>query len=397
MKNLINKIKVFIVYILDILRPKNNKIILFSTNGGNTANGHPKAIFNYIKKNHPEYKIFFVMTKDGYPGDLPKENILHNNTFKTALIFIKARFLVGSHILRDFRPFMFSKRKIYLQTWHGVGFKNTFFSMGDVLSPQLQAPEKHLKLMEKFSKRISLFISPSELITSTMCRAFNVESRKFFTTGLPGIDDMLYKTKKEVLNSIYPDLPEYNKVILYATTFRRDAKVTKTFPIKYFPFDDMDFDDLDRFLEENKILILIRDHLSSANKSNLKRERVLSLNADICPDIHDIYPETDLLVTDWGSVSYEFYPMRKPVIHLLYDEEEYLKSPGILVDDYDFWSPGPRPKTYKDFKDTISKSLFKNDDFLEKRDMIYKQMFSRQDGKSAERTFDLLLKYKSKR
>lgn len=394
MKKLINKIKVISVYLLDIITPKDDNLIIFSSNGGNTASGHPRAMFNYISKNHPNYKMYFIMTKNGYTGDLPKESVLYINSLTTALIFIKARYLIGSHILRDFRPFMFSKRKIYLQTWHGVSFKKTFFSMGDVLNPQLQAPKKHLKLMEKFGKRISLFLSPSEFITATMCRAFNIDSRKFITTGLPGIDEMIESGKKNILSKIYPDIKEYDKVILYATTFRRDAKVTKTYPIKYFPFDDMDFDDLDNYLEDNKIIILIRDHLSTSNKSDLNRKRVLSLNTDICPDIHDFYPETDLLITDWGSVSYEFYPMRKPVIHLLYDEEEYLKSPGIHIDDNDFWRPGPRPKTYKDFKASISNSLFVKDEYLGKRDLLYKQMFSKQDGKSAKRAFDLMRKFR---
>lgn len=391
MKFIINKIKVGVVYFLDLLVPKDNKLILFSTNGGDTANGHPRSIFNYIKENHPEYRLYFVVTKNSFTGDIPKDHIIRNNNLKSALIFIRAKYLVGSHILRDFRPFSFSKRKIYLQTWHGVGFKKTFFSMGDVLNEDLQPPKSHLKQMSKFGERISLFVSPSELITGTNCRAFNIDSRKFFTTGLPGIDDMIFNPSPIDLKKIYPDLPEYNKVILYATTFRRDPKVTKTYPVRYFPFDDMDFDGLDIFLEENKILLLIRDHISTKSKSELNRKRVLGLNQNLCPDIHDAYPVADLLVTDWGSVSYEFYPMRKPVIHLLYDEKEYLRSPGILVDDYDFWSPGPRPKTFKTFKKEVYNSLFVRDEYLGKRDEIYKQIFPVQDGKSAERIFKLLI------
>ncbi len=394
LKGIITSIKANMVYILDLIIPKNDKIILFSTNGGNAFNGHPKSIFNYIKENHPEYTLYVVLTRNGFTKDLDPQHIIYNNTIKTALILIRAKYLVGSHLLRDFRPFKFSKRKTYVQTWHGSGTKKFFFAMGNVFDKKAQAPKKHLDAIKSYGDKITFFISPSELISAIYCRSFSMDSRKMIATGQPSTDDLIYKKKTKILKNIIPDLPEYKKVILYATTFRRTADVTETYPVKYFPFDDMDFDDLDKFLEENKILILIRDHLSTGSVSNLKRERVVSLNANLCPDIYDIFPETDLLITDWSGVSHEFYPLQKPVMHILYDEKEYIKDPGIQVDDYTQWTPGYRPKTYESFKEDIYSSLFVNDEYLEQRNNIYKQLFPKQDGNSAKRIFEYMTKGK---
>ncbi len=395
LKEFITKLKSFIVYLLDFIVPKDDHIIIFSSRGGNSFNGHPKSIFNYIKKHHPEYKLYFMMTRHGYSYDIPLEYHLYNNTFKTAFIFLRARFLVGSHFLRDFRPFNFSRRKIYVQTWHGFGTKKTFFAMGNVFDKENQVPKRIIRRMNIASKRITFFISPSELISAIYCRAFNIDSRKMITTGQPATDDLIYGDKKPILNGLYNELPEYNKIILYAPTFRRDPKVTETYPIKYFPFEDMNFDDLDEFLEKNKILILIRDHVTTQNLSKLKRDRILGLNADICQDIYDIFPETDLLITDWSGVSHEFYPLKRPVMHILYDADTYLKDPGIHVDDYSQWTPGYRPTSYNQFKEQVYSALFKEDIFLEARNNVYKQLFPMQDGNSAKRIFELMMKAKN--
>ena len=71
-------------------------------------------------------------------------------------------------------------------------------------------------------------------------------------------NDMLFKENvaKEILRKIYPDLPEYRGIILYAPTFRDYAST------ELFPFEDYDKDKLEAFLEKEKLLICLRTHIS---------------------------------------------------------------------------------------------------------------------------------------
>lgn len=59
-----------------------------------------------------------------------------------------------------------------------------------------------------------------------------------------------------ILSGIYPDLPEFERTVLYAPTFRDYGQV------RLFPFDDFDLNRMEAFLEEHKMLLFIRTHIA---------------------------------------------------------------------------------------------------------------------------------------
>ena len=59
-----------------------------------------------------------------------------------------------------------------------------------------------------------------------------------------------------ILSGIYPDIPEFERTVLYAPTFRDYGQV------RLFPFDDFDLNRMEAFLEEHKMLLFIRTHIA---------------------------------------------------------------------------------------------------------------------------------------
>lgn len=61
------------------------------------------------------------------------------------------------------------------------------------------------------------------------------------------------------------------------------------------------------------------------------------------PNINDLFLVTDILITDYSSVPFEFCLLNKPMIFFAYDLKKYVKKRGIIGD---FIADVPGPVVY---------------------------------------------------
>ena len=326
-----------------------------------------------LVKKHPEYKIYFF-TPFNKKFSFCK---LTKYILSFFPIFLKAKFLISSHPPSDFYPFDWSKRKVLINTWHGAPLKSMFFTdKGDTKS--------NLKWVIKLNKKTSIFLVSSKLESALLTECFLINPKKFYFTGQPK-NDVLVKKQTKILKKILGKVPEYKKVILYAPTYRR-GKVSKV-----FPFSDFDLKHLNNFLEKNKLIILLRGHVY--NKELDKKyfsDRIISFGFDVCEDIYSILPEVDILITDYSSLYIDYLLLDRPEIFIPYDLEEYKRKRGLLVDDYEFWTPGYHISTYKEFIKAIKEILSGKDVYKNKRKEINKLFNYYQTDNSCEKVFRLI-------
>lgn len=364
----------YFVEFLDFLYPKDNKTIVFGSNTGEFASGSPKALFDYIKENHPEYKVHFF---------LPSEKSLDiyariKYIVKFAPTLFQAKFLVSSHPPSDFYPYSWSNRKILINTWHGTPLKSMFFTdSGDTKS--------NLKRISRLSKKISAFIVSSKLEAAMIAECFLINPQKFCYLGQPRNDILLKAHTSNILPHVIGNIPEHSKVILYCPTYRRDS------PAKIFPFDDLDLQHLNNFLEENKIIILFREHVYNKKaEEQYFSERIIDFGFDICNDVNSVLPEIDILVTDYSSIYIDYLLLDRSGIFIAYDLEDYKKRRGLLYDDYEFWTPGYHVLTYRDFVTAIEEILSGKDRYKTRRREINKQLNYYQTENSCEKVYELI-------
>ena len=363
----------FFVRLIDFIYPKHKKTIIFGSNSGEFISGSPKALFEYMKEKHPEYKIYFFAPFN--------KNFSFCKLIKYILsffpIFLKAKFLISSHPPSDFYPFDWSKRKVLINTWHGAPLKSMFFTdKGDTKS--------NLKWVIKLNKKTSIFLVSSKLESALLTECFLINPKKFCFTGQPK-NDVLVKKQTKILKKILGKVPEYKKVILYAPTYRR-GKVSK-----FFPFSDFDLKHLNNFLEKNKLIILLRGHVYNRElDKKYFSDRIISFGFDVCEDIYSILPEVDILITDYSSLYIDYLLLDRPEIFIPYDLEEYKRKRGLLVDDYEFWTPGYHISTYKEFIKAIKEILSGKDVYKNKRKEINKLFNYYQTDNSCEKVFRLI-------
>lgn len=361
------------IELIDYLVPKDDRIIIFGSNGGEYSSGSPRALYEYIRSNDSNYVILYYLP-------FKKEAGLFNKIkycFIFAPVFFKAKFLVSSHPPSDFFPFLsWSTKKFFINTWHGIPLKGMFFMDRSVSRMEL------IRIL-KLNKRTSVFIVSSSLEGFLMTLCFRINPVKIFPSGHPRNDILLKKNRACRLPILLPNLPTYRKVILYCPTYRRGKGV------KFFPFPDFDIQEFEKFLEDNKIIILLRSHPYDKAVTVFSSKRIILFDYNICNDVNEILPEVDILVTDYSSIYFDYLLLNRPCIFVPYDLEEYKKTVGLLL-DYDVFAAGPKVLTYKRFVESIKEILEGIDPYSNKRSRLKTIFHEYQKENSCERILMLM-------
>ena len=198
-----------------------------------------------------------------------------------------------------------------------------------------------------------------------MAKSFQVPEDRLRVWGQPRNDCIFAPPdRKQILEDVYPDLPEYKKVVLYAPTFRDYGNT------RLFPFEDFDKKVFEDFLEQEKILLLLRLHIKEAAAADAYvSSRIRRFGSEEAGDVTGMLGMFDLLITDYSSIYIDYLLTDKPLMFLPYDRERYLDGRGMNF-DYDEVTPGPKPETMKEFMMEIKEFMNGEDSWKKERDRV---------------------------
>jgi len=342
-----NNLQKSLTIFVDSLRLKRKYIVILTKNhiGANT-----KYIYLYLKRRN--YNVVLISAnKDAKELD---GNYLNFYSLKSYYIMALAHTIIVDEVIYEYFNNLSSKQ-ITIQLWHGVGIKK--------LNP---------------IKNISYdyFISTSNWTNTTNFQnVFN--AREFLNYGYPRNDIFFRDIVDEDLNlcdkKIF-ELSKDNKIILYMPTYR-DLLEDNIPPL--------DFDIFNKFLKENNIYFIVKLHPFVEDILSKKYSNVI-----FYPSKKDIYPilkNTDILITDYSSILYDFLLLDKPIISFVYDIEKYFDTRNGFLFDYDEYTPAKQVKTQKELIEEII-NLFNGDDkYKTQRIEVRDKFFDYIDGKSCER------------
>ncbi|CAG21061.1 CDP-glycerol glycerophosphotransferase family protein [Photobacterium profundum] len=329
------------VWLLDIIIPKNNHQILFSSNSRNVFSGNSKALYNDFINDE---NFIIKYTVKSFNNDI---NYIDIKSLRGVWYFLRSRVVIGTHGLSDFY-YDFSSRKIFIQTWHGTPLKK----LG--LCDENNA--NNLNEVHKHIKKISYFLSPSNMVSSSLVRCFGLPENKLLEIGYPRNDCLIKSSCPNELHSKY----KAKRVILYAPTFRDWTSVV------LFPFENFEYNQLEKLLDKLDAVLLVRSHVNEKFKTDCISDRIISFDSNECVDVNDILGEVDLLITDYSSIYFDYLLLDRPSIFIPYDLEEYREKRGFLYDDYDNLMVGDKVYNQEEFLDSI-KSNFEYDKYSKLR------------------------------
>lgn len=361
-------------YVFCNLPIKENKIVLESFLGKNYSDS-PKYIYEYMVKEKMDFQYIWIFNEPGkkIPGNAKQ---IRRFSLKYYYHLATAKYWVSNSRL----PKHLLKRKgnIYLQTWHGTPLKQLVFDMKDVHSAN---PNYKLDFYKQ-SRRWDYLISPNQYSSDIFRSAFKYE-KEMLEFGYPRNDILHSDDKYEIASNIKKRLgiAEDKKVILYAPTWRDDEFYGRG---KYKFQLQLDLEMLQKQLGSQYVIVL-RMHYFIANQLDLSKYKGFAYDCSNYDDIADLYLISDLLITDYSSVFFDFANLRRPILFFTYDLEKYRDTLRGFYFDLEEEAPGPLLKT----TDQVIKSIINleqvNESYAEKYKKFYEKFCSWENGRATEK------------
>ncbi|UCZ52716.1 CDP-glycerol glycerophosphotransferase family protein [Bacillus shivajii] len=226
----------------------------------------------------------------------------------------------------------FKKGTECVQIWHAAGAVKKFgLESSENKERSAIAKRRFRKVYSKFHK----IVIGSENMKEVYKGAFEVEGDRFLKTGIPRTDLFFnedeIKYYQQVLYKKYPILKE-KKVLLYAPTFRSGKLDDQKIPL--------DIELMHKWLKDRYVLA-VKLHPSVQHIHTPSNDFIMDLSTE---NINHLLLVTDMLITDYSSLPFEFALRNKPMIFYPYDFEQYSEDIGFCF-DYHEEVPGPVVKS----------------------------------------------------
>lgn len=271
---------------------------------GDDARDNAYFFYRFLKNNHPEKKVYYIIDKGSPDYEKVKEDAVHYGSIKNYWAMAVAEKIISTHCYsgmphmtpRLFHFLKMSQKYYFLQ--HGV-------IKDDI--PSLHFGQSGVKL----------FICGAKPEYEYILKEFDYPEGVVYYTGLARYDTLHNAhTKNQILI-----MPTWRMYISNEKHFLESEY--------YRQWDRILMDPLfAEYLEQNDLSAIFYPHYEVQKYLHLfhsKSERIIL--ADFANyDVQTLLKESKLLVTDYSSVYFDFAYMRKPVVYFQFDQEEFFSQ-----------------------------------------------------------------------
>ncbi|WP_017578596.1 bifunctional glycosyltransferase/CDP-glycerol:glycerophosphate glycerophosphotransferase [Nocardiopsis valliformis] len=351
--------------------------VLFDSYSGKQYSDSPRGMSEELRERGVDAPLSWLVRDLQVP--LPEGlNTVRVSSREYYEALARSEFIVSNAHL----PVWFDKRpgQTIVQTWHGSMLKRIGFDISDV---QFGNRDYHERLKRE-TNQWDYLVSPSPWATPILRSAFGFEG-EILETGYPR-NDIFHRPEREALTERVRGrlgLPEGKKVVLYAPTWR-DNKFYG--PGKY----KLDLNlDLQRLYEElgDDHVLLVRRHPNIVDRvPTVGKDFVYDVSS--YPEIQELFLVTDILVTDYSSLMFDFANTGRPMLFFTYDLEEYRDNLRGFYFDFETTAPGPLLRTSDEVIESIRGIDGVRAEHAERYDAFVKQFCPLDDGKAAARVVE---------
>lgn len=307
------------VNIMKLFIKSDYQLILFVSYGGQKYDDSPKKIYEELRKDVRFENFKFVWAfKNPDEFFIEGAELIKIDSFKYYITALKARCWVTNAAIE--RGLNFSgKDTLYFNTWHGTPIKK----MGVDLSKTNESFGSYSKY------KMDVFTVQGEYEAHIFEQAFKIQKDKFLKIGLPRNDIFAADNRKHIeyiKNKL--GLPLDKKIILYAPTFReylRDKQENCVFapPIN-----------LDLWKKEmsEKYILIFRAHYEVVKSLNIKSDNDFIWDYSNYESLEDLMLISDILISDYSSIFFDYSIQGKPMLCFAYDYEEYKAKRGLYIE-----------------------------------------------------------------
>ncbi len=367
--------------LLSWIVPKEKGLILLTSERGIKFKDNPKYFYLYLIREEKLNPFWVTKSRRTY-NRLRAQNmpVSYIYSFKHFFLVLRAEFIVcdttRDGVLYD-SLFWYLGRFRNIMTWHGAGVKKIGLQ-GDKYRRGKFSPRAKIVyyIQKRRYRKYALILASSEADKQRKVESFRNKNVKIL--GFPRNDYLLQKarTKKE----------KRCRKVLYAPTFRESKRAPNPFSVGFL-------EESNRIFKDNSIKFLIKRHPYDTRPFLDKKYSHIKDITYKAPDIQDILPSTDILITDYSSVATDFVLLSRPLIFYIYDKNWYISHCRSFY--YDFFSTAPGP--FIENENELCNYIVANQWFFAKEyQQRYKDFTDKfhkyKDNNSSERLFKELMK-----
>ena len=330
-----------LVFCLNVFVPRNRKIILFGSWMGKKFADNTRFFFQYLSARKQQYDIekTIWVTRDKEIYSLLRSydyEVYMMHSWKSFYYHIKAGVHCVCNLSYQVKGYdgdimgALSGNALKIDMSHGVaikagkttgenstkeGFiakikyklrKNKVFN--DLFTPGHWNKAYHLSTGKECSRRGALF--------------YGVDEKWFLESGYPRncVFTKLFPNETIYLNTF----EKYNKVILYAPTFRENGDAPH-------PLNDIK---LQEYLKSNNYLWVEKPHPAEKNHTKIEGMNFNSLYLPSEFDVNIIIPSVSLVISDYSSIVYDAIAFSIPVLFYAPDYKHYLNDERGFLCNY---------------------------------------------------------------
>ena len=366
-----------LLYPMFRMLPIKKKTVMFESFWGRSTDCNPYAFYEWMDKNHPEYECVWSvndtrMHLDGNGKKVKRGSLAYMTEMARAKFFLNNVNFMDNHVKRP--------HQIEIQTMHGTPLKTLGLDVpGDF--PTQASIDKFLRKCNRWDYLIVQGKKTEEITKS--CYRFD---RTFLETGYPRNDELFNGNTPENIARIKEELglDPSKKLVLYAPTWR----ISNRFDLM------LDLGKMCDVIGDEYQVALRVHHLAAAGLHESELDpRVINLTN--APSISDLYLITDVLITDYSSVMFDYACVkklgsdeRKPMIFFPYDLEDYRDNLRGFNIDLETEAPGPILLTSDEVIDAVKNIDETEDEYRERYDEFVKKFIEFEHGNASAEVFE---------
>lgn len=316
----------FALYFLKLFVIPNDKLILFVCFGGRKYDDSPRCIYETMLEDtrFDEYQLVWAFINPSRHELKGRGRKIKIDTIKFFIISLKARvWITNSNVDRGLS--YKGKRTFYFNTWHGSAIKR----LGIDMPIKSFANVSDKKSKKSINTLFDVFCVQSQYDVSVFSKAFGIPNNTFRMIGLARNDELVAKNDLSVISSLKKklDIPDDKTIILYAPTFREFDRDERNNCILTIPLD------LRKWQKRlgDQYLILFRAHYEVIKYMNIVDNQFVR-NVSGYPNLNELMLVSDICISDYSSIFFDFSILKRPMICWAYDYDEYCAKRGVYFD-----------------------------------------------------------------
>lgn len=311
------------INIVKLFVKTNPRLILFNSYAGRKYDDSPKVIYEAMKDD-PRFKGYEFVWAFHHPEEHDFDgNKIKTNGLSYFICALKARAWITNSSIERGLSFK-GKKTICFNTWHGSPIKK----MGTDIASD------NLSFKSKGKMNIDYMNAQSLYEADIFSRCFDIPRENFIEVGLPRNDELAHYSesyRNELKSKL--GISEGKKILLYCPTFREYEKDENYGVVLAPPMN------LQKWKEQlgNEYVLLFRAHYEVTKVMEIQEDEFVK-NVTDYPSLNELMIASDILISDYSSVFFDYAIMDKCIIHFTYDYEKYEEKRGMYFDIREYFS-----------------------------------------------------------